>query len=82
MKLDTEPFPANVNVINFEGKKVLVCPSQAETTYGKEVIISDEFRAKMVKPKCLEPGVWKVNCRKRAGTRVKPSSTTLLEKYV
>jgi hypothetical protein len=43
MKLDTEPFPTNVNVINFEGKKVLVCPSQAETTYGKEVIISDEF---------------------------------------
>jgi hypothetical protein len=26
MRLDTDPFPTNVNVINFEGKKVLVCP--------------------------------------------------------
>jgi hypothetical protein len=27
MKLDTDPFPMNVNMINFEEKRVLVRPS-------------------------------------------------------
>jgi hypothetical protein len=35
MRLDTYPFPANVNVIDFEGKKVLVRPSQADTMKGE-----------------------------------------------
>jgi hypothetical protein len=35
MKLDTEPFLTNVNVIDFEDKKVLVRPSQSDTTRGK-----------------------------------------------
>jgi hypothetical protein len=35
MRLDTDPFLANVNVIDFEGKKVLVRPSQADTMKGK-----------------------------------------------
>jgi hypothetical protein len=78
MKLDTEPFPTNV--INFEDKKELVRPSQADTTQGKEVIVSDKPRVKMIKPRSLEPGVWKVNYRRWSGTRVKPS-TMLLKKY-
>jgi hypothetical protein len=78
MKLDTEPFPANV--INIEDKKELVRPSQADTTQGKEVIVSDKPRVKMIKPRSLEPGVWKVNYRRWSGTRVKPS-TMLLKKY-
>jgi hypothetical protein len=32
MKLDTYPFLANVNMINFEGKRVLVRIKQAEST--------------------------------------------------
>jgi hypothetical protein len=32
MKLDTDPFPANVNTINFDEVKVLVHPEQADST--------------------------------------------------
>jgi hypothetical protein len=35
MKLDSELFPVNVNVIDFEGKKVLVHADQASTMRGK-----------------------------------------------
>jgi hypothetical protein len=39
MQVDTEPFP--MNVIDFEGKKVLIQPSTADKGKGKEVIIGD-----------------------------------------
>jgi hypothetical protein len=39
MQVDTEPFP--MNVIDFEGKKVLIWPSMADKGKGKEVIIDD-----------------------------------------
>jgi hypothetical protein len=39
MQVDTEPFP--MNVIDFEGKKVLIWPSTADKGKGKEVIIDD-----------------------------------------
>jgi hypothetical protein len=42
MKLDNDPFLANMNKIELDGKKVLVRPSQAESTKGKEVIIGEE----------------------------------------
>jgi hypothetical protein len=32
IKLNKDPFPANMNMVGLEGKKVLVQPSQAETT--------------------------------------------------
>jgi hypothetical protein len=35
MKLDKDPFPANMNMVELEGKKVLVWLSQAEMTNGK-----------------------------------------------
>jgi hypothetical protein len=35
MRLDMDPFLANVNMINFEENKVLVRTSQADTTKGK-----------------------------------------------
>jgi hypothetical protein len=50
MRLDTEPFPANVNVIDFEGKKILVRASKADSTRGKDVVVSDELRPGMMKP--------------------------------
>jgi hypothetical protein len=81
MKLDTDPFPANVNMINFEEVKVLVHSGQVDSTKGKNVIVSDEPRARMIKPRSPEPGVWKLNQRRWAGPRVKPTSAMLLEKY-
>jgi hypothetical protein len=39
MKLDKYPFSMNMNMVELNGKKVLVQPSQAESTKGKEVII-------------------------------------------
>jgi hypothetical protein len=39
MQVDTEPFP--MNVIDFEGKKVLIRPSTVDKGKGKEVIIGD-----------------------------------------
>jgi hypothetical protein len=42
MKLDKDPFPANMNTVELDGKKVLVRPSQTELTKGKEVIIREE----------------------------------------
>jgi hypothetical protein len=42
MKLDKDPFPANMNIVELNGKKALVRPSQAESTKGTEVIIGEE----------------------------------------
>jgi hypothetical protein len=42
MKLDKDPFSTNMNMVELEGKKVIVWPSQAESTKGKEVIIGEE----------------------------------------
>jgi hypothetical protein len=39
MKLDKDPFSANMNTVELHGKKVLVWPSQAESTKDKEVVI-------------------------------------------
>jgi hypothetical protein len=39
MQVDTEPFP--VNVIDFEGKKVLIRPNTADKGKGKEIVIND-----------------------------------------
>jgi hypothetical protein len=43
MQVDTEPFP--MNVIDFEGKKVLIRPSIADKEKGKEIIISNAREA-------------------------------------
>jgi hypothetical protein len=45
LKLDANPFL--VVMINFEEKKILVHTSQGATTKGKNVIVSDEARARM-----------------------------------
>jgi hypothetical protein len=58
MKLDKDPFPANMNMVELEGKKVLVQPSQAELTKGKEVIVREERPPRMIKPKSLKGGQW------------------------
>jgi hypothetical protein len=52
MKLDVDPFL--VNTVRFEAKKILVHSDQAETTKGKDVVISDDLRQRMIKPKSPE----------------------------
>jgi hypothetical protein len=42
MKLDKDSFPLNMNMVDLDGKKALIQPSQAESTKGKEVIIGEE----------------------------------------
>jgi hypothetical protein len=37
MKLDKDLFSANMNTVELDGKKVLIQPSQAELTKGKEL---------------------------------------------
>jgi hypothetical protein len=56
MKLDRDMFPVNMNMVELDGKKVLIQPSQAESTKGKEVIIGEERLPRMIKPKSLKDG--------------------------
>jgi hypothetical protein len=56
MKLDNDPFLVNMNMIELEGKKVLVRPSQADTNKGKEVIIGEERPPRMIKLKSPKDG--------------------------
>jgi hypothetical protein len=58
MKLDKDPFLTNMNMIKLDGKKVLIQPSQAESTKGKEVAIREERPLRMIKPKSPKDGQW------------------------
>ncbi len=51
IKLDKDLFPANMNMVELEGKKVLLQPSQAELTKGKKVVIGEERQPRMIRPK-------------------------------
>jgi hypothetical protein len=42
MKLDKDMFLTNMNMIELDGKNVLIWSSQAESTKGKEVVIGEE----------------------------------------
>jgi hypothetical protein len=57
-----------MNMVELEGKKVLVWPSQAETTKGKEVVIGEERPSRMIKPKSLKDG----NGRRMRGQAATP----------
>jgi hypothetical protein len=61
MKLDKDPFPVNMNMVELEEKKVLVRPSQAKTTKGKEVVIGEEQPLRMIKPRSLKDSQWQKN---------------------
>jgi hypothetical protein len=61
MKFDKDPFSVNMNMVELDGKKVLVRPSQVESTKGKEVVIADERPLRMIKPKSLKDGQWQKN---------------------
>jgi hypothetical protein len=58
LKLDKDLFPKNMNIIELDGKKVLIQPSQAESTKGKEVVIGEKRPPMMIKPKSPKDGQW------------------------
>jgi hypothetical protein len=66
MQVDTEPFP--MNMIDFEGKKVLVRPNTADKGKGKETIIGN---AKKTDGDC------KVSCRKVVAEKTPDGGETL-----
>jgi hypothetical protein len=78
MKLDMGPFP--VGMAELMDKKVLVRTDQAETTKGKNVVVSDELRNWVIKPHNPEIGLWKENMLWKPAKRVKPTSAMLIEK--
>jgi hypothetical protein len=80
MPLDVDSFP--VYMINFEGKRVLVRTDQAKTTEGKNVVVSNLLRARMVKPHSLEVDVWKKNVSRKSCREWKLASSYLMEKYI
>jgi hypothetical protein len=80
MKLDTNLFP--VSMVNLEEKKILVHSDQTDTTWGKNVIVSDELRHQMIVPHSPKVGTWKENVARKATQRVKLTSAMLIEKYL
>jgi hypothetical protein len=58
MKLDKDLFSVNMNMVKLNGKKVLVQPSPAKLTKGKEVIIGEEQPPRMMKPKSPKDDQW------------------------
>jgi hypothetical protein len=79
MKLDTDPYP--ISMVELEHKKILVRTHQVETTKGKNMVISDDLRSRMIKPHNPETGMWKENVQRKPAKRVKPMSALLIEKY-
>jgi hypothetical protein len=79
MKLETDPFP--IGVVELMDKKVLVRMDQAETTKGKNMVVSDELRNQMIKPHNPEIGMWKENMLWKPAKRVKLMLAMLIEKY-
>jgi hypothetical protein len=51
MKLDKDPFSTNMNMVELDGKRVLVLPSQAKLTKGNEIVIGEERPPRIIKPK-------------------------------
>ena len=81
MKLDKDSFLANMNMVELDGKKVLVWSSQAESTKGKEVVIGEERQPRMIKPKNPEIGRWKKNERSKLQSHLKVTFDILMAKY-
>jgi hypothetical protein len=78
MKVDTDPFP--VGMVELEQKKILVCTDQAETTNGRNMVVSDDLRNQMIKPHNPKVGMWNLNVQSKSARKVKPTSAMLIEK--
>jgi hypothetical protein len=81
MKLDKDMFPANTNMAELEGKKVMVWPSEAESMKGKDVIIGEDRKPRIIKPKSLEAGQWKRNEKSKPHSCPKATFDILIAKY-
>jgi hypothetical protein len=81
MKLDEDPLQVNMNTVELEGKKVLVWPSQAESTKGKEAIIGEERQLRMIRSKNPEVGRWKKNEISKSRSRPKATFNIRMVKY-
>jgi hypothetical protein len=66
MQVDTEPFP--MNMIDFEGKKVLTQPNVVDEGKGKKIIISNAGEA---------GGNIKISCRKVVAEKTPDGGETL-----
>jgi hypothetical protein len=66
MQVDTEPFP--MNMIDFEGKRVLIRPSTADKGKGKEIIIGNAREADENN---------KISCRKVVAEKTPDGGETL-----
>jgi hypothetical protein len=62
MKLDVDTFP--VSMVNLE-EKILVHSGQASTTWGENMIVSDELNHRMMVPHNPKVSVWKENTSQR-----------------
>jgi hypothetical protein len=60
---------------------VLVQTDQAESTKGKRVVVSNQLRTWMVKPRNPEPRVRNRNELRKQRLEWKPASDFLIEKY-
>jgi hypothetical protein len=67
--------------MKLNGKKVLVRPSQAESTKGKDVIIGEEWPPRMIKLKSLKDVQWQKNERSKPQQRPKAIFDILMDKY-
>jgi hypothetical protein len=67
MQVDTEPFP--MNMIDFEGKRILVRPNIADKGKGKEIIIGNTREA---------DGNHKISCRKVVAEKTPDGGETLM----
>jgi hypothetical protein len=66
MQVDTEPFP--MNMIDFEGKKVLTRPNTADEGKGKEIVIGNARET---------GGNHKISCRKVVAEKTPAGGETL-----
>jgi hypothetical protein len=61
MKLNKDSFLENMNMIELDGTKVLIHPSQAKSTKGKDMVIGEERSPRMIKSTSLKDGQWQKN---------------------
>jgi hypothetical protein len=81
MKLDKDPFPTIMKTVELDGKKVLVRPSQAESTKGKDAFIGEERQPMMIRPTNPEISQWKKNERSNPRPHPKATFNILMAKY-
>jgi hypothetical protein len=81
MKLDENLLQVNLNTVELKGKKVLIQPSQAKSTKGKEDVIGEERQPRMIRPKKSKIGRWKKNERSKPRSHPKATFNILMSKY-